>query len=234
MKKPILFSQKMVKAILSGGKTQTRREIKHFGNILHYGTLLGDWGLSDKPKHRESNQWEWTLQTAVDDNTTFKLKSPFAPGDQMWVKEAFFAFGRWEKNGTTKTGKQKYRFNDKTLSSGRKYLYQTNSERPEYINTEKDGFIHWYKRNSLFMPLKAARIYLKVEEVRAEKLMDISEQDILKEGIILPNYAEEAVKDVHYPDPWEIYFGLWEEINGIGTVEKNPWVWVYTFKLLYE
>ncbi len=221
----MLFSQPMVKAILSGGKSQTRRTIKQ---------LLNSPGVADI-YHRPDGLFIGThLKVGDGVAITPPFKSPLAPGDQIWVKEAFFALGKWVKNGTTKTGKQKYKFQDLTLSMGRKYLYQTNSERPAYINTEKDGFIHWYKRNSLFMPQKAARIFLQIEEVKAEKLMDISEQDILKEGIILPNYAEEAVKDVHYPDPWELYFGLWEEINGIGTVEKNPWVWVYTFKLLFE
>jgi hypothetical protein len=219
MKKHILFNQKMVKAILSGGKTQTRRNIK----------LPSDW--DGKLIYDNS---PFGIKYGAKDGTIKRLFPRIESGQGLWVKEAFFALGKWEKNGTTKTGKQKWRFKDLTSSMNRNYLYQTNSEKPAYISNEKDGFIHWYKRNSLFMPLKAARIYLKVEEVRAEKLMDISEQDILKEGIILPNYAEEAVKDVHYPDPWEIYFGLWEEINGIGTVEKNPFVWVISFSLMYN
>ena len=82
------------------------------------------------------------------------------------------------------------------------------------------------------MPKEAARIFLKVTDVKAERLQDISVIDIVREGVTLPNYAEEAIKVVKYPDPFEIFAELWQSINGKGSWEKNPWVWVYSFEKL--
>jgi len=200
--KPILFKTEMVQAILAGNKTQTRRVIKHFGNLYHYDTLLCDWALSDKPKHIGGVNWEWTLQTAVDDNSTFKFKCPYGKiGDVLWVRETWRGIDQ-----------------------------ETGGFRYEYKATEKINLIDKWKP-SIYMPREAARLFLEITDVRVERLQDISDEDVMKEVISLPNYAEQAIKDVHYPDPDEIYSILWDKINGKKYPwSSNPWVWVIDFK----
>lgn len=77
----------------------------------------------------------------------------------------------------------------------------------------------WYP--SIHMPRWASRITLEVESVRVERLQDISDEDAIAEGIVL---AE------NYRGPVAHYAALWESINGLGSWNTNPWVWVVTFK----
>ena len=79
--KQILFNTKMVRAILAGRKSQTRRPIKAPGNEYHYDRLLGDWGLSREP--------EIIKITEVDGSTTFYIRLPYQPGDILYVRETF-------------------------------------------------------------------------------------------------------------------------------------------------
>ena len=88
-----------------------------------------------------------------------------------------------------------------------------------------------YWKPSIFMPKAACRIRLEITNIRVERLQDISEEDAMAEGITLPNYAEQAIKNVHYPEPSTIYSLLWKSINGKGSWDKNPWVWVIEFKV---
>ena len=240
--KPILFSTPMVQAILAGNKTMTRRIIKHFGNSLHYGTLLCDWGLSNPP-YIENGILKWTLQTEVDDAQTFKIKPRYQPGDILWVRETWRIAGWDEGEPFTiefKDGRLKH---DVFLNEERAEDYWIECT-DQCINAgfktdENDNFIipkgklptKW--RPSIFMPKAAALIFLKVTDVKVERLQDISEEDAMKEGVELNNKG------------WKCYLGsemrntakqsfisLWESINGKGSWEKNPWVWVYSFEKL--
>lgn len=107
-----------------------------------------------------------------------------------------------------------------------------------YAHSEKTG--KW--KPSIFMPKEAARIFLKVTNVRKERLHDLSKDDAVKEGIepievwndklvsdqnIFKNY----LKDLRGPlSPRLSFFTLWESINGKESLGNNPWVWVYDFE----
>lgn len=182
--RPILFSTEMVKAILEGRKTQTRRVVK-------------------KQPHGAG---EWVRQLASwlfpNVNPYIKLKCPYGqPGDRLWVRETFLVERSQHKDF---------------------YEYKA-----DYSNTFA-GDVCW--KPSIFMPREACRILLEVTDVRVERLQDISEEDAIAEGISLPNYAEQAIKDIFFPEPSAIYSELWESINGKGSWDKNPWVWVIEFK----
>lgn len=96
--------------------------------------------------------------------------------------------------------------------------------------------------NKLFMPEKCARYFIKITGVRAERLQDISEEDCIKEGIMYAPIQSLAWQDKltpmwsnginRYKTPQEAYAALINSINGKGTWEKNPWVWVYDFELI--
>ena len=103
-------------------------------------------------------------------------------------------------------------------------------------------------KNKLFMPEFAARYFIEITGVRAEKLQDISDEDCIKEGIEICKYdGRHYVNDIWgkskldgvwektrilYDTPQEAYAALINEINGKGTWQSNPFVWVYDYKLI--
>lgn len=123
------------------------------------------------------------------------------PGDILWVRETFLV---------------EY--------SRHKEFYEYKADYSDTLAKE----VVW--KPSIFMPREAARILLRVIDIRVERLQDISEEDAIAEGVSLPNYADQAIRDVRYPDPSTIYAELWESINGEGSWDANPWVWVVKFE----
>lgn len=148
------------------------------------------------------------------------FKCPYGePGDLLWVRES------WQ-----------HWFNDKMEPSG-VYLYKADDD-------GKNG-IGW--KPSIHMPKEAARIWLEVKNVRAERLQDISEEDSKAEGV--ERWIEERMKskpthykvycDLENPNDPAMYSSsakysfetLWHLINGLESWEANPWVWVIEFKV---
>lgn len=183
--RPILFSAPMVRALLAGTKTQTRRTLytpmeDSFQHFARYGTELHAMF-----KHGDA-------------------RCPYgAPGDRLWVREA------WART---------------TVCHGTEMVvYREGDNRTDYGGPWKPG-IHMFRRDS--------RITLEVTGVRVERLQDISEADALAEGIV-PGYGGFGLADgshFHAADPRQSYFSLWEAINGPGSVEAAPWVWVVSLR----
>jgi hypothetical protein len=177
--KPILFSGPMVRAILDGKKTMTRRT------------------------HR-------------------------IVAGRLWVKETHCRYGYWQKNGTTKTGKQKYKFT--ALSDEVRYF----DNPPDRVERSKE-IIGWFKRPSIFMPRWASRITLEVTGVRVERLQEITEEDAIREGTE-PAYLADLRPDGLLRDgPSHAYragfHDLWDSINGkTYPWASNPFVWVIEFR----
>lgn len=188
------------------------------------------------------------------------VKPRYNVGDQLWVKETYYALGYWEKTGElTKTGKEQYCFIDLTLEKVKSgYKYQTNSEIPTKVLGSRvldiiNGKLLWFKRNSMFMPKKAARIWLECTGVRCERLQNITEADAIAEGVLkIPtteeykdvqtweNGAWSDFKDVELFKNYisnsddvcfsaiESFSTLWMELGGRWLI--NPWVFIYEFK----
>lgn len=234
---PILYQPDMVRAKLELRKNQTRRLLKHpsanAASGYAFAPLTNTW-------HPMDDEGEVYFEIAIEPKYGLA-------GDILWTRENFYALGKWVKNGTTKTGKQKWKFEDMTLQMGRKYLYPYGSEKPATVEKKKDGLIHWYSRNSLFMPFEACRLFDKVTAIRIERLHDITEADAIAEGIlfydseILGRRFKDYVADskfyghpVHdYPSvstAIESYFSLWISINGEESYKANPFVWVIEFE----
>lgn len=214
--RPILFSTPMVQAILEGRKTQTRRIIK--------------------PQPIEKSCTELVAKMSGHENALLYDDCKYGiPGDHLWVRETHYRYGHWKKNGMTKTGKQKWSFIPDPHFSEVRYV-----DNPP-MKIEKNTFrgIGWYKRSSLFMPRTASRINLKITNIRVERLNDITEEDAQKEGIEKItckqhpeniSYRDVNCRVIAYDTAIDAFHQLWESINGIGSWNQNPWVWVIEFK----
>lgn len=206
--RPILMSGPMVRALLDGRKTQTRRMVKPQPELsdrvgfVYKGMAYGLGGSFDPKGLRNLN-----------------CRNPYGqPGDRLWVRETWQVYSIW--NGSTNGNGIKFRAdgvkNEILLPMP---IYQPDPEHK------------W--RPSIFMPRWASRITLEIVSVRVERLQEISEADAKAEGVSWDQHwemfaVEEQFGNSH--DPRISYSYLWEFINGEGSWDANPWVWVVEFK----
>lgn len=217
--RPILFSASMVRAVLADTKTQTRRVVKPQPHILA-GELLC-----------------WKDDALTDDQMA--ARCPYGqPSDQLWVRETFFAWGRWETRYSAKKGRDEWHFIDMTMECGKAYIYAADAPRPQPLAGKRDGGVtpKWWKRPAIHMPRAASRITLENTGVRVQRLTDISEGDARAEGarecdpvsgreVLLAGQSQRGSFILHYRD-------IWEQINGPGSWDANPWVWAVDFRRL--
>lgn len=226
--KPILFSTPMVQAILAGRKTQTRRLIKEAAGWDY------NWKVSQVKVERLDGIPRYEMRCGTQYSLPW-FKSKYQPGDILYVRETYYAWGFWdEKEGEfTKSGKPAKWFVDCTAVSGRCYHFE---DSPPDMNKKYESQ-KWHKRPSLFMPKDAARILLQVTDVRAERLQDITEEDAIAEGIECIHesdvkvYRNYLIKEkLGSTNPVRSFTSLWNSINAkTSPWEKNDWVWVYSF-----
>lgn len=218
---PLLYTGAMVRATLADIKTMTRRVVK--GKAF-------DW----------LEAYELTPEfVALPGNA---MCPNGQPGDQLWVRETFFAWGRWETRFSVKKGRDEWHFVDMTLESGRQYHYAV-ADQTLIIGAKGRGGVApmWWTRPAIFMPRAASRITLEITEVRVERLQDISDADAVAEGADCLKWSgiEGTAADlIDWPlkevtNPYRNGFAvLWESINGDGSWAANPWVWVVSFRRL--
>lgn len=239
--RPITFSGSLPRKVLRLEKTQTRRIIN--GNIAR--DLEDGWGSEEQH-----------IETRDGDVVPASSLCPLGrPGDKLWVRETYYQFGHWEEvdGAFTPTGREKWMFvPDKNMFSpsilfDAPQIYRKGINREDRAPCEhprKD----WYKRLARFMPRKLSRITLQIESVRCERLLDISEEDALAEGIAYQSTdgfgqkwygisdKVESDKDgnmISGRTPVEAFFNLWDSVHGCpGAHKDNPWVWVIKFKPL--
>jgi hypothetical protein len=204
--RPILFSAPMIRAILAGQKTQTRRALRRqFGPdaapVEMPKTTPEGWVVGG-----HSGVW-WCDAAANPDDA---IRCPYGvPGDRLWVRET------WSQN-------------EDQLSETRmdtSYVYRADGERRALDNgVEKP----W--RPSIHMPRRASRITLEITGVRVERLQDISDDDARQEGVA--EWARGALspqgqREICRQEGFEM---LWKQINGAESWDANPYVWVVEFK----
>lgn len=225
--RPILFNGAMVRAVLSGSKTQTRR-------ILKNPYIEGEWSIKPTNEPRfQGHTHDWWLGEGT--QPFGAIKSPYGQvGDQLWVRETFqpiFAEGVTD-------------FADVDYKTGEGYapVYPATDKVVEFVSF--DGDITTRCTPSIHMPRWASRIQLEITGVRVERLNDCSEADAVAEGIervggyasVSPwrNYriGEAGEMSMHCSAPTRSYMTLWESINGEGSWAANPWVWVIEFKVI--
>ena len=216
--RPILFSGAMVRAILSGQKTQTRRVVKGMAlEWLHPGMFTPEYVA-----HPENFLCPYGL-----------------PGDRLWVRESWGFRG--SRISTEWPGIQKVDIEYRADGQRSDYERPANDDsgipkqRPcredeDYIEDYYNGYLtrYWKQwRPSIHMPRWACRIVLEIVSVRVERLHLISRGDAMEEGCPFPNMAGED-------DPRQWFLELWESINGPESCAANPWVWVVEFKVVQQ
>lgn len=201
--RPILFSAPMVRAILAGTKAQTRREVKVPGVKSNlWGGPLDYRGVA-------------IVRADVDYLSVPGVGPIFCPygkpGDRLWVREAWDFIPEGDP-GTPSCAGIRY-----WADAGYELRTPPGNYNPMLYGKER-------VRPSIHMPRWASRITLEVTGVRVERLQDISKADAIAEGVNAKHTA-----DASYTAR-ESYAVLWEQINGPGSWDANPWVWVVEFK----
>lgn len=251
VERPILFSGPMVRALLAGTKTQTRRICTKARDVA------GGWAASVHPDGSGLGWIAW-YPKPVSAEETRRLypgeqgfRCPYGVlGHRLWVRETWASVeedlvayradgktGAWMGNG----------------EGGRMFIHHgwirgvaDREKRGHWVGLGKYGD-RW--RPSIFMPRWASRITLEVTKVRVQRLQDISEEDAVAEGVLCEDLPSDT-DNFHppgsygyvtgfdplpngriYPTAREAYGDGWDHINGERAPwRSNPWVWVVTFK----
>ncbi|EPP4976746.1 TPA: hypothetical protein ACTYYT_004481 [Klebsiella pneumoniae] len=218
----MIFNAEMVRAILDGRKTQTRREVKLNLDIACLATTY-DWATSLAANHYQCLTEEQIQQKAeslrgvihpviLGNGQMVSIICPYGkPGDRIWVRETFCPV-------------------DDTQYGGEKWVdYRAT---PKFEASHPAGWdsapndaeaLKW--RPSIHMPRWASRILLEITDVRVERLNAISEEDAGKEG-----YPADPAPYGGEMDKWLWFRQLWDGIYPEQSFKHNPWVWVITFR----
>lgn len=219
--RPILFAAPMVRAILEGRKTVTRRVVK--------GTAL---------KWLEEFVPEFVVHSA-------NGLCPYGkPGDRLWVRETWGVISHdFDEHGNMiDWSPDRPATPIREMPFGRGYysghvIYRADGEAVWAGDDDGGGDDRSVWKPSIHMPRAASRILLEITDVRVERLQDISDEQAQAEGVRL--YTDHAeLGDWYHVDGIETYSAdprksfelLWSSINGIDSWNTNPWVWVVEFK----
>lgn len=211
--RPILFSAPMVRAILEGRKTQTRRIVKPQPTQDEFGF----WSNDDI--HHSGSVELWV------ENVPLREKAYAHVGDRLWVRETCQAEELDDNcehpglDGVRYAADGHFRPIENSIEASEQW-----SALRHYGGAPSlPGSGLWRKVPSIHMPRWASRITLEVVGVRVERLQDISEADATAEGT--PHSLHLAAGRTAIGN----YEHLWECINGDGSWNVNPWVWCITF-----
>jgi hypothetical protein len=157
-------------------------------------------------------------------------RNPFGrPGDRLWVRENFVAFGRWETRHNAKKNRGEWAFVDMTRQEGFSWRFDGADPQAARIANAAPT---WHPRPALFMPRAASRILLEIVDVRVERLQAVSAADAVAEGILRSGDGFLLADGGITHAPVLAYRGVWERINGQGSWDANPLVWVVGFRRL--
>ena len=220
--KPILFNTEMVRAILDERKTCTRRVIKpqpqsrlcytYAGS--HKG-CIGKWTYPNKGAHEFLGE-EYKLQENIkDEELSKRWNPPYHTDDVLYVRETWAPI-----------------YPDKESNEVRGYIYKEDSLE-EYDNRYPDGEDYQWGgkwRPSIHMPKEAARIWLKVTGVRVERLQEITEEQIGREGVEVECHHMLNGEEKRYA-----FSTLWNSTVKKSDLDRygwnaNPWMWVIEFE----
>ncbi|PBY95667.1 hypothetical protein CJT43_17980 [Pseudomonas aeruginosa] len=225
--RPILFNDQMVRAILDGRKTVTRRVMKpqpmpsksgghHWPCKVHQSMLHVERELQNG-----EGCWCGLAEAAC----------PYGePGDRLWVRET------WTDVNMCGAPALAYRADEdiRDLMEEPGFLDDRGAFNYDDPRVKPYPFACWHAeldqarwRPSIHMPRWASRILLELTAVRVERLQDISEEQARAEGYPAERECETGGSGL---DAWLWFRSLWGEINGPEAFTANPWVWVIEFK----
>lgn len=230
--KPILFNTEMVRAILDGRKTCTRRLVKPQPKSKLCYTFAGSdsntWGYPNRTAHEIWGE-EFKLPNDITEEELGKRwNPPYHTDDILYVRETWQC---WRAHRYEATADIRFRAGGDDVR-----LQFANGNTDSIDRLDYDTFVHkWFSHNgewkpSLFMPKEAARIWLKVADVRVERLQEITIDGIRNEGL-----SSMAVHAGDMEIAMEEWKNLWNstikkpDINHYGW-NVNPWVWVIEFE----
>nr|DAK53532.1 MAG TPA: ASCH domain protein [Bacteriophage sp.] len=212
--KPILFNTEMVRAILDGRKTCTRRICK---DANEYTVPDMEFYNADKRTYAVHNfaDKKHTEQLSIAERTC-----PICPGDILYVRETWERFECWKCEGDERGNCPK--------EPKKSVLYKTCGCYMYRATDEIYGDAKWHP--SIHMPKEAARIWLKVTDVKVERLQNIDGKWCVKEGI-----EEEPLKHVGEDFVKGMFHDLWDSTINKSDIDRygwgaNPWVWVIEFE----
>ena len=222
--RPILFNTEMVKAILDGRKTCTRRIVKPQpkSNLCYTfaGGGCGTWGYPSLSAHEIWGEEYKLPEDITKDDFEKQWNPPCHTDDILYVRET------WQKAGLVDDF-------DHVIDGTEKYYYAAGPETPCFDfwvdpeTGEHKDCMPW--KPSIHMPKEAARIWLKVKDVRVVRLQSITETGAINEGCINDiEYAKGKSARSHF-------IGLWNRTIKKSDLDKygwsaNPWVWVIEFE----
>jgi hypothetical protein len=213
LEKGMLLSTDMVRAVLDDRKNMTRR-LKGLNEI---NESPEDWHLVSFEKNptltkigRDGEEKPYVKKGLI---ATFQhevsgayrnIKCPWEPGDILWFRETY------------------------TVINGEIFYFADgypDIELHDRLEQPKSKKIKW--KPSLFMPRNTARLFGDIQNIRIERLQDITEEDARSEGVkgIPVNRSLSPIDDYIYP-----FKRLWDKLNSESGWDKNPWVWVIEFE----
>lgn len=206
--RPILFNGAMVRAILAGQKTQTRRAVKPAPQTIVNG---------------KTSPWEGHGAALMTMLLAQQRGCPFGqPGDRLWVRETWMDLtGTGIEHRDTATGKRM------------RYAYGAQSPAGSASDeARKDFGLKW--RPSIHMPRKACRLVLEITAVRVERLHAISDDDCAAEGVQRDRMSGFNLERGTFwgPRPVDSFKSIWDSTGG--DWDSNPWVWVIEFNRMNE
>jgi hypothetical protein len=209
--RPILFNGPMVRAILDGRKTQTRRIVKH---------LESRWDIAED----EEGPWPYFPEYVFDEPEPVKMACPYGkPGDRLRISEE-----------VTVKAVDYERYAVLYHAPG---MLVERFGTPELIAKIR-GYKTGHLRGIHLPPAYARPERLEITGVRVERLRDISEADAMAEGVERPVLSATELDEMPvHPMTGSYVDGfrkLWQSINGPDSWQANPWVWVVSFKQIKE
>ncbi|CAI1543710.1 Uncharacterised protein [Serratia liquefaciens] len=228
--RPVIFNGEMVRTILDGRKTQTRRVIANVGadNCIP---------LQKQTKTKDG------IYTHVMDAPMYGL-CPFGQvGDRLWVRETWGVvshdFDESEQIIDWVPDRPATAIHEMPFGNGYYSGHAIYAADGEFTWGDDDGHGErscW--KPSIHMPHAACRILLEITGVRVERLNSISEEDAKAEGVRVVKVREDGERYCdylspeinHYRRPSDSFISLWESIYGEESWQDSPWVWVIEFK----
>jgi hypothetical protein len=237
---PILFSTEMVQAILDGRKTMTRRVIKTPNTFKPWNANINDAYDSIQ----SDDKGEVSFLVAGDQGWTDWSKCPYGKvGDVLWVRESWMILDTevcdseiFDKDGFPTDEYQiqvSYKDGIRKWCKVSEEFYDRMNEKIDFFEQEGE---RWSP--SIHMPKSACRIFLKITNIRVERLQDITDKDAISEGI--QEFTKDNTVLKYGLDGWnwsemprkakDGFLKLWESINGKESLNSNTWVWVIEFE----